>query len=112
VAQTDIDRDQGGSVYALYKADPPQSHLVSFENYNFYASGGSVNVQAELFPNGNVNICFGRMESSGSYSVAIGLQDDNRSVWLPAVDTFIDPNGIVTPAQMNNLDGNCYCWTF
>jgi hypothetical protein len=40
----------------------------------YLRSGGSVNLQAELFPNGNVNICSGRMENPiSTYSVAIGF---------------------------------------
>jgi hypothetical protein len=53
-----------------------------------------VNVQAELFPNGSVNICWGSGNTAGN-SIAAGLEDKGLGLYFPAVgDTFSGSNGI------------------
>ena len=97
------------------------STIISIENNRFYARNELFNVQAHLFPNGSVNICFGEGDMNtdpdapyGNEFVS-GLEGGNNDelyggprVAAPLPGAPFDDVGITTEWP---TVGSCYCFT-
>ena len=73
LAQEDLNPGASGTIYAL---DTGTSLIIEY-NTVFYSNSGSVNAQVEMFPDGNVELRWGRGDNAGN-SIAAGVEDDTR----------------------------------
>ena len=117
----DLDASNGGDIETLISSRP-DSLMVSWEDVQFYSemtygntgSSGNVNVQAELFANGAVNICYGE-GGIGVNTFAAGIEGggvndpywDRDAVAYPVLGLPFNSVGITSQWPTNT----CYCFT-
>lgn len=105
VLQEDLDpAGTGGNIYTL---DLGTSFIISYEAVSFYPgpTNGSVNAQAELFVNGDIEIRIGAVTGNGINDLACGLTDPGggATTWfspssvIPQFNSFGQTTGGVVP---------------
>jgi hypothetical protein len=115
VAHEDLDPANGNSGAILSQAfttTTPNSIIISYEDVEFFPSGGYVNAQAELFDDGRVNICQGPMNTDANSvrnSVAAGLEDESVSLTFPAPLPGFSPVGVWS-GGVNDDASKCACY--
>jgi hypothetical protein len=85
-----------------------ESFIISYEDAEFYYFDGLFNGQAELFPNGDVNICYGNGETPTNVRFAAGIEDPSVGAF-PLEGFPFDDQGVVVNSP--NWPGPaCFCF--
>jgi hypothetical protein len=105
-ANGDINPPVGaGAVKIGRKSGADESFKVSFEDVNWYFNNGEVNVQVELFPNGDIIFCYGNGAMAGR-QMAAGVEDFDLGKAFPIPDDPFNSFGITTEWPSKS------CWKF
>jgi hypothetical protein len=92
----------------VYIKSSPSSLIVSFQEIPWYPSVPGVQVQAELFPDGRVSICWGGGDGAG-ISFASGLEDgENNTLVFPVNNSLAG----FSEDGLNMLWPTCSCFCF
>jgi len=112
-ANVDINPSAGGAVKVGRKSGADESFKVSFEDVKLFINQGLVNVQVELFPNGDIIFVYGSGEITGNvfgtsnpHRVAAGVENPDLGKAFPAPYDPFDSNGITTEWPTDT------CWRF
>eukprot|EP00979_Chaetoceros_neogracilis_P011509 scaffold2883_cov171-Chaetoceros_neogracile.AAC.2 len=112
-ANVDINPSRGGAVKVGRKGGADESFKVSFEDVPLYFNQGLVNVQLELFPDGDIIFRYGSGEITGNnvqsgnpYRVAAGVENLDLGKVFPATHDPFDSNGLTTEWPTDT------CWRF
>eukprot|EP00979_Chaetoceros_neogracilis_P019096 scaffold11750_cov369-Chaetoceros_neogracile.AAC.1 len=99
-ANGDMNPPVGGAVKVGRKSGADASFKVSFEDVNWFSNHGEVNVQVELFPNGDIIFCYGSGEMGigpNNSRMAAGVENFDLGKAFPIRDDpFNSSNGITT----------------
>ena len=82
-----------------------ESFIISYEDTSFYPNNGLFNGQAELFPNGDVNICYGNGTTTRDF--AAGIEDPSVGAF-PLEGFPFDDQGVVN--SPNWPGPACFCF--
>jgi hypothetical protein len=104
-AASDINPPRGGTVKVGRKSGADESFKVSFEDVNWYPNNGEVNVQVELFPNGDIIFCYGSGEMAGR-QMAAGVENSDLGKAFPIPGDPFNSDGITTEWPTDS------CWKF
>ena len=109
--QEHIDPREGGSVKYLIKSSP-SSIKIAFEDVKFYYSpnpnlggNGLIQVQVELFENGNILLCYGEGDNAEN-TFAAGVEDSTIGAAYPIPDSPFDGDGFTSDWPADK------CWKF
>jgi hypothetical protein len=109
-ANGDMDPPEGAGVVKVgRKIGADESFKVSFEDVNWFPNNGEINVQVELFPNGDIIFCYGSGEmgtQSHTSRMAAGVENFDLGKAFPIPDAPFDSDGITTEWPTNS------CWKF
>jgi hypothetical protein len=108
-ANCDLD-PRRGAVKVGRKSGADESFKVSFEDVNWFLSDEEINVQVELFPNGDIIFCYGSGEMGSYYygdvSMVAGVENFDLGNAFPIPDDPFNSDGITTEWPTNS------CWKF
>jgi hypothetical protein len=82
-----------------------ESFIISYEDTSFFRNDGLFNGQAELFPNGDVNICYGNGTTTRDF--AAGIEDPSVGAF-PLEGFPFDGQGVVN--SPNWPGPACFCF--
>ena len=99
-----LDPSAGGSAGQYLVKSSTSSLKISFEDVKWTGGDGNVQAQVELFPNGDILICYGEGDTAGNEFTA-GVQDSKRNDY-PIEDPQFDGN------QSTSVWPECQCWKF
>jgi hypothetical protein len=112
-ARGDLDPTAGaGAVKVGRKSGADESFKVSFEDIQWYGDDEEINVQVELFPNGDIIFCYGSGEMGVYYyngevrPMAAGVENSDLGNAFPIPDDPFNSGGITTEWPTNS------CWKF
>jgi hypothetical protein len=118
-ANGDLDPSAGGAVKVGRKSSgADESFKVSFEGVKWFNTHGEINVQVELFPNGDIIFCYGSGEMiTQDYDddlyddgevrpMAAGVEDSDLDKAFPIPDAPFNLDGRTTEWPTNS------CWKF
>jgi hypothetical protein len=110
-ANGDLDPSAGGAVKVGRKSGADESFKVSFEDIQWYDDDEEINVQVELFPNGDIIFCYGSGEMGDYYNgnpreMVAGVENSDLGKAFPIPDDPFDSFGRTTEWPTNS------CWKF
>jgi len=108
-ANGDMNPSEGGEVKVGRKSGADKSFKVSFEDIQWYDDDEEINVQVELFPNGDIIFCYGSGEmgtQSNTSRMAAGVENFDLGKAFPIPDAPFDSDGIMTEWPTDS------CWKF
>eukprot|EP00979_Chaetoceros_neogracilis_P012704 scaffold3450_cov287-Chaetoceros_neogracile.AAC.1 len=101
-----------GAVKVGRKSGADESFEVSFEDVKWYGSDEVINVQVELFPNGDIIFCYGNGNMAGNdyygnpLRMAAGVENFDLGKAFPIPDDPFHSDGITTEWPTDS------CWKF
>jgi hypothetical protein len=112
-ANADINFDSFGVIKVGRKSGADKSFKISFENTVWYGhSGDKINVQVELFPNGDIIFCYGNGNMAGTdyygdpLAMAAGVENFDIGKAFPIPGDTFNSDGITTEWPTDS------CWKF
>ena len=101
--------NSGGGDIGIYSTTSEtgvvESFIISYEDNSFFPNDGLFNGQAELFPNGDVNICYGNGTTTRTF--AAGIEDPSVGAF-PLEGFPFDDQGVVN--SPNWPGPACFCF--
>ena len=101
-----LDPSAGGSAGQYLVKSSTSSLKISFEDVKWTGGDGNVQAQVELFPNGDILICYGRGDLARNGLFYAGILDSTGVAYRTIPDLPFNVNGFT------RFWPECKCWKF